>query len=202
MVLTISSPGSGDGKTFITSNIGHTFAEVGNRTLIIDADMRRGEAHHLFGFDRKPGLSDYLAGNCGVEEIIRGTGNDRLDMVPCGSRLSNAPELLASPRMGTFLAQMKARYEVILFDSPPLGAGVDPLVLATLSGSIVLVMRNGKTDRALAESKLELLDRLPVRLLGAILNDVDSSGVYRYYSYLPGYEATSEDDVPKALQPA
>jgi Mrp family chromosome partitioning ATPase len=81
---------------------------------------------------------------------------------------------------------------VIVLDSPPLGAGIDPLVIASLSGSLVLVLRSGVTDRQLAEARLHDLDRLPIRILGAVLNDVKPEGLYRYYSYLPGYRAEEE----------
>jgi Mrp family chromosome partitioning ATPase len=95
--------------------------------------------------------------------------------------------------MGQLLAEIKAGYAVVLLDSPPLGAGVDPLVLATLCGNVILVMRTGKTQKAMARAKLEMLDRLPVRLLGTVLNGFDSVDSYRYYSYLPGYESHRED---------
>ncbi len=75
-----------------------------------------------------------------------------------------------------------------------------PLVLASLAGSMVLVLRNGVSDRELAESKLKDIQRLPIRTLGAVLNDVETTGVYRYYSYLPGYRA--EDEVGEEAEAA
>jgi Mrp family chromosome partitioning ATPase len=106
--------------------------------------------------------------------------------------------------MGELLAYIRASYDVVLIDSPPLGAGVDPLVLATATGNVMLLMRPGKTDRTVAEAKLAILDRLPVRVLGAVLNGVDGQSAYKYYSYLPGYEAGEEDldDTDRLLQPA
>jgi Mrp family chromosome partitioning ATPase len=124
----------------------------------------------------------------------------RFDFIGCGTRSGGGPELLASAAMAQLLVQLRQRYTAIIIDSPPLGAGVDPLVLASLCGSMVLVLRNGVSDRELAGSKLEDLQRLPIRLLGAVLNDVKTEGAYRYYSYLPGYhaedEATSEPASP------
>ena len=94
--------------------------------------------------------------------------------------------------MAQFLLSLRGEYQAIIVDSPPLGAGVDPLILASLCGSMVLVLRSGVTDRELTESRLQDLKRLPIRLLGAILNDVRSQGAYRYYGYLPGYRAEDE----------
>ncbi len=76
--------------------------------------------------------------------------------------------------MSELMAQLKSAFNVILVDSPPLGAGIDPFVLGAATGHMVLVLRSGETDRAMAEEKLKLVDRLPIRLLGAVLNDVDT----------------------------
>jgi succinoglycan biosynthesis transport protein ExoP len=94
---------------------------------------------------------------------------------------------------------MKARFNVIIVDSPPMGAGIDPFVLSTATGHLLLVLRSGETDRALAEAKLKLLDRLPIRLLGAVLNDIRATeGAYKYYGYVYGYSA-EEDASPAQL---
>jgi capsular exopolysaccharide synthesis family protein len=203
MMITVSSPGPGDGKTFITCNLATTYADTGMRVLVIDGDTRRGTVHRVLDVERKPGLTDFLAGDLPIESLVRRTSNPNVDVIPCGTRLGNAPELLASPRMGELLAWIRPQYQVILIDSPPLGAGVDPLVLATLSGNILLVMRTKKTERAMAAAKLEMLTQLPIRILGAIVNGVNSQAGYKYYSYLPGYEAGQESrEEPKLLQPS
>ena len=114
-------------------------------------------------------------------------------MIPCGTRLHHGPEMLGSAKMSELMAELKGAFNVILVDSPPLGAGIDPFVLGAATGHMVLVLRSGETDRAMAEEKLKLVDRLPIRLLGAVLNDVDTgeSG-YKYYSYVYGYTAEDE----------
>src|SRR5690606_3413369 len=103
------------------------------------------------------------------------------------------PELLGSAAMASHLRDLQRNFDVILVDTPPLGAGVDPYVLATLTGNLLMVVRTGNTNRAFAEAKLKLLDRLPVRILGAVLNGVPANQrMYRYYSYLPNYGAEEE----------
>jgi tyrosine-protein kinase Etk/Wzc len=200
MVLTISSPGAADGKTFLTANLGMSYADLGLRVLLIDGDTRRGNLHRVLEGTRKPGLTDVLAGSATIEDAIQATAFPNIHLIACGTHRSSAPELLASSRMGELLRAARSAYDVILFDSPPLGAGVDPLVLSTLSGNLLLMVRTGKTHRALAEAKLAMLDRLPVRMLGVVLNGVPAGDEYRYYSYLPGYEAV--DEQLSALQPA
>jgi tyrosine-protein kinase Etk/Wzc len=196
VLLTVSSPGAGDGKSLVSSNLAMSFAEAGYKTLIIDGDIRRGELHRMFGIDRRPGLLDYLTGSARKDEIIRPTSHRGLAVIPCGTRRHQGPELLGSGAMGQLMAELKAQYNVIIIDSPPLGAGIDPFVLGTSTGHMMLVLRSGETDRQMAEAKLKLLDRLPIRVLGAVLNDIQAEGVYRYYSYVYGYTA---DEEPAAL---
>lgn len=193
LVLTVTSPGVGDGKSFTTSNLALAFAELGRSTLVIDGDIRRGTVHSLFNQERRPGLTDYLADEASLDEVLRQTEHPALQVIPSGSRFRDAPELIGLPRMQTLMEEVRARFDVVLLDSSPLGAAVDPYLLGTLSGSMIVVLRNGTTDRELAETRLGDLTRLPIRLLGAVLNDVPTgSGPYRYYSYLPGYGAGDE----------
>jgi polysaccharide biosynthesis transport protein len=192
LLTTVTSPGAGDGKSFLAANLAKAFASSGRRTLLIDADTRRGLQHRTLGIARKPGLLDYLSGNAAREQIIRSVPAWGIDVIPCGTRMAGGPELLSSPPMAQLILSLRSEYQVILIDSPPIGAGVDPLILAALCGSLVMVLRNGVTDRELAGARLSELDRLPVRVLGAVLNDVRPEGVYRYYSYLPGYRSEDE----------
>ncbi|HSJ24665.1 MAG TPA: polysaccharide biosynthesis tyrosine autokinase, partial [Longimicrobiales bacterium] len=202
IMVTVSSPGSGDGKTFISSNLALTFADLGMKTLIIDGDTRRGGLHHMYGVDRRPGLTDFLAGTVEADDVVRMTKYDNVSVITGGTRRPDSPELLSSDRLGELLARIRSDYQVIIVDSPPLGAGIDPLVLATLTGNMLLVMRKDRTDRALAEAKLEMLDRMPIRVLGVIMNGLDDTNSYKYYSYLPGYETSTEEESPPQLQPA
>jgi capsular exopolysaccharide synthesis family protein len=194
LLSTVTSPGAGDGKSFLAANIAHTFADGGHRALLIDGDIRRGVLHRRLSARRRPGLSDYLRGEAPLDAIVQATSYPSLSLIGCGTRAYNAPELLGSRAMTELLDGMRSEYDAILIDSPPLGAGVDPLILGTLTGTMVLVLRTGYSLRDVAAAKLEVLQRLPVRLLGAILNDAPADGAYRYYSYyLPGYEAVEED---------
>jgi capsular exopolysaccharide synthesis family protein len=194
ITLAISSPAAGEGKSLISSNLAVAFSEVGQRTLLIDGDTRRGDAHRLLGREQSPGLIDYLKERSG-QEIIQKTEHDNLDFIGCGSRGTSTPELLASSRMAYFMGTLKRSYDVIIVDCPPLAAGGDSLILSTLTGNLAVVIRTGSTEKALAQAKLDQLSRLPIRILGAILNDVDPTDGYHYYysAYLPGYEPVPEE---------
>lgn len=195
IALAISSPSPGDGKSLVSSNLALSFAEAGLRTVLIDGDIRRGDLHRTFGVERRPGLLDHLSGEAEHAAILRPSTHPNLMVIPCGARRRQGPELLGSSRMQDLIAILKGRYDVVVIDTPPLGAGIDPFVLATATGNLALVLRAGETDRQLAEAKLQVLDRLPIRLLGAILNDVRlGEGAYKYYAYNYGYLAGDEEE--------
>lgn len=194
LVLTVTSPGVGDGKSFVSANLAMAYAEAGEPTLLIDGDTRRGTLHRALRASRKPGLTDVLAGRVPLEAATQATMCPSLHIIPAGTRFRDSPELLASADMVALLARVRTTYRVILVDSPPLGSGVDPYTLGTLTGSILLVLRTGTTNLDLTRTKLAMLDRLPVRQLGVVLNDVRPGGVYQYYSYLSGYGTTHEGE--------
>jgi polysaccharide biosynthesis transport protein len=197
LVMTVTSPGVGDGKSFTVSNLGHSFAELGRRTVVVDGDVRRGVQHKLLDVERKPGLTDFLAERATVEEVMKPGGHPLVSVIPLGSLVEQAPELLCTPRMQDLLAQLKEDFDVILIDTCPLGAAADPVVLGTLTGNLALVVRSGQTDRDRAEAMLKHLRRFPVRVLGAIVNDVARGENYTYYGYIPGYNVEiSEEPAP------
>ena len=130
----------------------------------------------------------------GARYAIRATNAERLWVLPSGSRRTSAPELLTSQHLLEVVGELRNRFDVVIVDSAPLGAGIDAFALATATRNLVLVMRNGKTNRKLAEAKLRILDRLPVNVLGAVLNGIRAEGIYQYYGYLSDY--SSEPDEP------
>ena len=166
-------------------------------TLLIDGDIRRGVLHRRFKGNRQPGLVDFLLGQARREQIVQQTAYPRLSIIGCGTRTQRAPEVLGSPAMNELFSDLREQYDVIVVDSPPLTAGVDPFILGTVTGALLVVLRTGHSHRGVTGAKLEVLDRLPIRLLGAVLNDVPRGAAYGYYAYysyyLPGYEAVEED---------
>jgi capsular exopolysaccharide synthesis family protein len=190
VVLTVSSPGPGDGKSFVSANLAMALADGGYRTLLIDGDIRRGALHSVFApATQTPGLTDHLAGETTLAELIRPTSHPGLFLIPCGRRRRNGPELLAGEGMVDLLRDMRQQFDAVIVDTAPLGAGIDPFALGVATGSMLLVLRTGETDRKLAAAKLEVLDRMPVRILGAVLNDIGENPQFRYYYYLEGYGA-------------
>jgi capsular exopolysaccharide synthesis family protein len=181
VVVGVSSPSAGDGKSLVSSNLALAFASAGNRTLLIDGDVRRGALHTTFGIPVTPGLVEYLHGAAGIDAIVKPTSSENLFVIPRGARNVRAPELLVSDLMTALILAMRRQYDVVIIDSPPLVAGIDAYALAAAAGSMLMVLRPGVTDRKLAAAKLEIVDRLPIRILGTVLNGVPDDGAYRYY---------------------
>jgi capsular exopolysaccharide synthesis family protein len=198
LAVTITSPGPGDGKSLISSNLALSFAEAGARTLLIDGDIRRGELASTFGISAKPGLVEYLDGTALIAEVLYPVAaHPNLTVLPGGARRRKAPELLATPRLSQLVNQMAGEYDVVIIDSPPLGAGFDAYALATATGNMALVMRAGVTDRKMAQAKMAVVDTLPVRVMGAVLNGIELTGVYQYYSYYQEYAAKDEEPLAR-----
>ena len=194
----VSSPGVGDGKSLVSANLALAFAEIGYSTVLVDGDIRRGSLHSMFGVQRRPGLLDHLAGDAPLDAVLRPTSHSNLTLLPGGTRSQRGPELLMGPNLARLMQTLRSRYHVIVIDTPPLGASIDPFVLGSAVENLVLVMRSGETDRKMAHAKLEILDRLPIRVVGVVLNDIRATGVYKYYSYFDGYAMDEDGDATAA----
>lgn len=199
LALTVSSPMAGDGKSLVSSNLALSFAEAGHRVVLVDGDIRRGVLHESFGVSQKPGLLEFLMGRASRGEILRETSHPNLTLVPCGTRSRKGPELLSSAQFPVLLTALRNQFDVIIVDSPPLSAGIDPFALAAGTGALLVVLRAGKTDMRLAQNKLTVVDRLPISVLGAVLNSIKADGVYKYYSYDYGYSTDDEDEAFEEL---
>jgi capsular exopolysaccharide synthesis family protein len=192
--VAVSSPSPNEGKSLIAANLAMSFADAGLRTILVDGDTRRGALHDLFGVSNSPGLTDLLAGTTTTTEAIQQTPHDSLFVLPCGKRRRRSPELLTSVRLPQLVAELRSSFDVVIFDTPPLAAGIDGYSIATATGSLLVVLRVGSTARRMAGEKLRLFERLPVEIVGAVLNGIDFSAGYGYYGYVPGYEAVEESD--------
>jgi capsular exopolysaccharide synthesis family protein len=198
MQLTITSPNAGDGKSLVSTNLAISFAEAGYRTLLIDGDIRRGAQHETFGVQRRPGLMDALAAEVALDQVIIPTGIAGLSLIPCGTRYRQGPELLAGPGLAALLDRVKSHFDIIIIDSPPLSLGADALWESIAAGALALVLRMDASDRNLAKSALSSVDRLPIQVLGAILNDCAMGVENDYYSeYLTNENIDVDTAVPQ-----
>lgn len=181
LVLTSTSPG--DGKSFTAANLAISMAQHRSNTLLIDADLRRGVLHNTFGVSKEPGFTNYLTNMASFAHIINETLIPNLSLISCGSLLPNPSELLGSHQMKRFLDEAKRKFDFIIFDSPPLNAATDAIVIGTQVDAVVTVVRSGVTNRNIARQKLELFKNVPARVLGVILNGTTAEFGHDGYSY-------------------
>jgi tyrosine-protein kinase Etk/Wzc len=154
----------------------------------------------MFQVTRKPGLNDFLQGDASLAETVQSAGFSGVDIIASGSRSHGSPEFLASGKLGDIVGELWSRYDVVMVDSPPLGAGADAMILGTLTGHLAIIVRTGQTNVNFAQAMLAGLGRLPVRTLGVILNDFvpgRGQGYYAYSAkYIDDYGAVDEPDEP------
>jgi len=198
--VAISSPAPAEGKSLIAANLAMSFADSGMRTVLVDGDTRRGALHEMFGLTGAPGLTDYLAGSVELAEVARQTSQPSLTLIPCGLRRRRSPELLTSPRLIQLIAELRATYDVLIIDTPPLAAGIDGYSIASATGNLLVVLRVGETARRMAAEKLRMFERLPVNIVGAVLNGIQASDGYGYYGYVSGYEPSDESESTEMVQ--
>lgn len=183
--LVITSVLPEEGKSFTSSNLAIILSQQRSNTLLVDADLRRGVLHNTFQMHREPGLANYLSGGVTLAAILQQTHIPNLSFISCGAFIPNPSELLGSPLMHRFLDEVSRKYDMVIFDTPPLDAATDAVVLGTQVDAVVMVLRAGKTPRAKAKEKMEIFQNLPIRLAGAVLNSSDTHLVrnYSYYHY-------------------
>lgn len=187
--LLLTSPGPADGKSTTVANLAITFAQQGQRTLLIDADLRRAVLDKTFGVARAPGLTDVIIGEATLAESVHETQVPNLSVLTSGQLPPNPSELLGSSAMRDVLAQMEDSYDVVLFDSPPLLAVTDAAVLSTIVDGTIVIARMGATQRRALWRAVSQLRAVSANVLGGVLNDLRAEvspyyggeGYYYYY---------------------
>jgi len=201
-VILMTSALPREGKTTAAVNLAVTLAQLGDRTLLVDADLRKpGIGRALSLADGKyAGLSSYLAGVSSLELVtVPHPVITNLAAIPTGPIPPNPADLLSSRRLSEALTTLRREYKFIVIDSPPVMAATDPVILSVLADGVLLVVRSGKTSKDAFLRARELLAGVKCRLLGVVLNAVDSSSPdyyysYRYYPYSYGKEKSRESN--------
>lgn len=184
----VTSPGPQEGKTTISINLGITMASSGGRAVLIDTDMRRPKLHKSFDVPADTGVSNYLVGREPITKFIRATEVPGLDLIPCGPCPPNPAELLHTDRFRELISELEQIYETIIFDSPPIIAVTDAIVIGKQVDGVVLVAKSGKTTKETLLHARNSLAAVKARILGCVLNDLDlDSGRYGYYHYVSRY---------------
>ena len=183
-VYLITSSVSGEGKTFLATNLAIVFANAGNKTLLIGADLRKPKLYREFTLNNKTGLSILLTGKSSLDEVVYQTEIENMDILSSGPLPSNPSDLLVGDEFGNLIEKAKQKYDRIIIDTPPLGLVADSFMIMKYTDVNLYVIRQNFTDKNFLRYVDDLDKNNRIQNLYLILNDVSSgSGVYGYGNY-------------------
>jgi capsular exopolysaccharide synthesis family protein len=194
-VILVTSALPREGKTTAAANLAVTLAQLGDRTVLVDADLRKPGVGRLLnlGSGKYAGLSSYLAGVSSLDLVsVPHPAIPNLVAIPTGPLPPNPADLLSSHKLAEAIAELRTKFKFIVIDSPPIMAATDAVILSVQTDGVLLVVRSGETPKEAFTRTRDLLNSVKCRILGVVLNAVDSTAPdyyysYRYYPYSYGY---------------
>lgn len=190
--LCITSPARGDGKSMTASNLATAFAEAGDRTLLIDADLRCPVQHTVFGLNPRLGLGGVLLGKTRLRNAVQATATRGLYVMPAATGSASPNELFNRRRFGCLLRALSLRFDRIIIDTPPVNLTSESVTLASAADAALMVVRVNRSNRQSFCNAISVLQRVRANLVGVVANDVRhtfASG-HPYGSY--GYDRPQE----------
>jgi len=170
-ILAITSPGRGEGRSWLAANLATVFAQMGERTLLIDADMRHPRQHQLFNLNNAVGLSALLTGRAGREIVSRIHPQLRLFVLPAGILPPNPQELLGRQVFELILNMFGDQFDVVIMDTPATSEAADAQLLAARAGAAIMLVRRDHTRHAELSEAMQNLTQSGVNVLGSVMND-------------------------------
>lgn len=201
-IVVITSSVAEEGKSSTATNLAVIFAEAGKKVLLIEGDLRRPRVADYLGIEGAVGLTNVLAGQVDVDDVLQPWGRGGLTVLPSGSIPPNPSEMLGSQSMVELLRAMVDRFDMILVDTPPLLPVTDAAVMAAHADGALLVVRHGATSRHQTAIAAASLKKVDARLLGSVLNMAPTRGADAYsYGYGYGYGYHDYDDEQQSKRP-
>lgn len=185
-IIYVTSALPGEGKSTTAANLAITFAQSGCKTILVDCDLRKPNVHREFDITNKSGLSNLLIKEEGIDETIYQSEIENLHILTSGIKPPNPSELLASHKMQNFVATLGKYYDIVILDAPPVAVVTDAQIISQYSDGGILVVAAGESDRSIIVKAKQLLEKVNSKILGVVLNKVDSKrgkGKYYYYYY-------------------
>lgn len=179
----VTSSGPMEGKTTTVVNLAVTFAQAGNRVLLIDADLRKPKLHMVFIISNNTGLTNMIAVHDDYRKYIRTSDVPNLEVLPSGTIPPNPSELLSSNTMKQFIRDMSDEYDAVFLDAPPVGNVTDAAVISTFVDGTILVANSGRVEIGALKRAKELLCKVNANIIGVVLNNLDRRAKDNYYYY-------------------
>ena len=200
---TLVSGGPGEGKSTTLSNLAYIYAKGGANVLVVDADLRRPSQHRFFDVDNSIGLVDYLHGRKTLDEITHPSRLENLAIIPSGSLAMEDVGILNGPRMTELILQLKKRYDVVFFDSPPILGVSDASILVSEVDNTIMVVQYRRFPRNMLQRVKQTVAHVGGNLIGVVLNNVDihQDDSYRYYSNYKDYYGPKRDTTEDRKKP-
>ena len=187
IAIAITSTQSGDGKTFISTNLAAQYAMTGHPTILLDMDIRKPNVHDKLGMEAQMGVTNYLIGDCELEDIILSHEELGFDVIPAGTIPPNPGELVRSDKLAELMQILRERYEYIIVDSSPVGMVPDALSLIEKTDITLFVIRCMETSKKFAEQTLQALSLNHKDKINLVLSDVQVGRTLGGYGYGYGY---------------
>jgi non-specific protein-tyrosine kinase len=178
----VSSPAEGEGKSTIIANLAVAFAQAGHKTILVDSDLRKPAQHEIWGISSERGLTTMMLEDPALATPpLADVGVSNLQVLPAGPLPQIPADLLGSQRMTEIIGILKARASFVLFDSPPVLAATDTVLLGSRLDGVLLVVRAGHTRRDDTARAKQVLERVHARILGAVLSNAPRENTTAYY---------------------
>lgn len=180
--LLVTSSAQPDGKSNLLANLAVTLAQGGNKTILVDCDLRRPTQHEIWGISNERGLTNMMLDETAMSSPpLANTEVDNLQILPSGPLPPNPADVLSSQRMVNLIGVLKARANYVLFDAPPVLAATDAALLGAKVDGVLLVVRGGHTRRDHTARARQTLERVHVRIVGAVLSNAPRENTGGYY---------------------
>lgn len=183
-VVGVTSPVQDEGKSSTACNLAYALSEAGERVLLLEADLRRPSVAAKLGISRTPGLTNLLVSKGEYRELLQQcTAAPKLDILTAGDVTPNPSELLGSNRMAKLMEELKAHYDYIVVDLPPVTVVSDAIAISRLLDGIIVVVRGGASDRQMLAEAMRQLQMVNVRILGFVYRDNSGARPRKYREY-------------------
>lgn len=202
--ILVTSSMSGEGKSWVSSNLAVAFAQAGKKVIVVDADMRKGRQYSIFGISPKPGLSNYLSGveangdtakSDDLLKYLQRTEIDNLCVISAGNIPPNPSELLMTTRMIQLLEDLKELCDIVIIDGTPSRLVTDAIIISRLVDSTIVVTKSGETNKNDLKTVVDNINNVGGKILGVVVNQIPMSA--KKYGEKYYYASTTSLDKPR-----